>query len=474
MNFPSRAWLVLLCSAGLLLTGCGGSSSSGTSPNPSSTTPYTASINSTQTNQTIVGFGGAEAFYQSDLAYNPNSSQIYTALFDPQQGLGITILRLQDVYSYQGANGNPASPSCTDPVSQASIPNCFDPATEAIASEASHIVGSSLQVLMSSWSPPANLKSTNNVVGGTLAGGPSAYNYTGFGQYWHDSIPAYRALNINPTWISIQNEPNYVPTYVGCGFDATEDATNAGYPQALNAVYTAVQTLTNPPILVGPEIDGLDNIASYLSAMNLSEVGAIAHHLYNGGDGNNPATFSTEMAPLNTYSLPRFETEYYNNSTTTGTDNYGFDAGWTIHTALTQENASMYLYWSLAWPDQQQGLLYADGTSWKYLDQYYAMKHFSFFIRPGYKRVTAAASSSSLPISAYLSPDGKTLVAVLLNPSTSSTAQVTLSFSGFTPSTSTIYRSTFLNSTERWANAGAMSGDVVSLPPQAIATVVMQ
>ncbi len=501
MNFPSWVWRALLCSAGLLLTACGGSSSPSPTPSPTSTTPYTASINSTQTNQTIVGFGGAEAFEENLLTDNPNSQQLYTALFDPTQGLGVTILRLQDVYN------NSNTGTCTDPVSGANVNNCFDPATEAITSEASHIVGSGLQILMSSWSPPSNLKSTGSINGGTLAQSSGAYEYSQFGTYLHNSIAAYRAENVSPTWVSLQNEPNFIPTsYASCGFGSTEgvletDTSNntfavAGYPNALDAAYSAIQTLPSPPTLIGPETDGLMGIDTYLTNMNTAHYGIIAHHLYNVSDssgnyvpnsGNNPPSFASAMSQLAAAypNTPIFETEYYNNATSAGTDNYGFDAAWTIHESLTQENAAMYLYWALIWGDTQQGLIYVDSSGGiHYEDQYYAMKHFSYFIRPGYKRVNAQASvnshsnaqspASTLPISAYLSPDGKTLVAVLLNPSTSSTAQVTLSFSGFTPSTSTIYRSTFLNSTERWANAGAMSSNVVSLPPQAIATVVLQ
>ena len=463
---------------------------------PPPTPTVTAAINSSTTYQTIVGFGGAEAFETNLLTGNPNSAQLYTALFDPTQGLGVTILRLQDVYQ------NSNSGTCTDPVSGATVNNCFDSAAENIASEASHVAGSgNLQILMSSWSPPANLKSNDNIIDGTLAQSGGSYVYSNFASYLAGSITAYRAENVNPTWVSLQNEPNFIPTtYAGCGFGYQEgiqeyDAsgnpvTVAGYPNALDAAYAAVHALTSPPTLIGPETDGLMGIDQYLTNMNAAHYGVIAHHLYNVSDssgnyvpnsGNDPPSFAYAMSQLAaTYPNTQiFETEYYNNSGTTGSDNYGFDAAWTIHESLTQENAAMYLYWALTWGDTQQGLIYVDsGNGIHYEDQYYAMMHFSHFIRPGYKRVSVQVpSSSSLAASAYISPDGKTLVAVLLNTSLTAQAVVGLNFTGFSPSTSSIYMTQFnlpSGTTNPWTNIGSLNGNTVTMPAESIVTVVMQ
>ena len=463
---------------------------------PPPTPTVTAAINSGTTYQTIVGFGGAEAFYTNLLTSNPNSAQVYTDLFDPNQGLGVTILRLQDVYQ------NSNSGTCTDPVSGATVNNCFDSAAENIASEASHVAGSgNLQLLMSSWSPPSTLKSNGSINGGTLAQSGGSYVYSNFASYLANSITAYRAENVNPTWVSLQNEPNFIPTsYASCGFgyqegvQETDTSGNsfavAGYPNALDAAYAAVHALTSPPTLIGPETDGLMGISQYLTNMNAAHYGVIAHHLYNVSDssgnyvpnsGNDPPSFAYAMSQL-AASYPNtqiFETEYYNNATSAGTDNYGFDAAWTIHESLTQENAAMYLYWALAWADTQQGLIYVDGNNATHLeDQYYAMMHFSHFIRPGYKRVSMQVpSSSSLAASAYISPDGKTLVAVLLNTSLTAQAVVGLNFTGFSPSTSSIYMTQFnlpSGTTNPWTNIGSLNGNTVTMPAESIVTVVMQ
>ena len=466
-----------------------------TAPPPTPT--VTAAINTGTTYQTIVGFGGAEAFEENLLVGNPNSQQIYTSLFDPTQGLGVTILRLQDVYQ------NSNTGTCTDPVSNTTVNNCFDSSAESIASEASHVAGSgNLQILMSSWSPPSTLKSNGSINGGTLAQASGSYVYSNFASYLANSIAAYRAENVSPTWVSLQNEPNFIPTsYASCGFgyqegvQETDTSGNsfavAGYPNALDATYAAIQALASPPTIIGPETDGLMGIDAYLSNMNAAHYGVIAHHLYNVSDssgnyvpnsGNDPPSFGYAMSQL-AQAYPHtqiFETEFYNNATTAGSDNYGFDAGWTIHESLTQENAAMYLYWALTWGDTQQGLIYIDsGNGIHYEDQYYAMKHFAHYVRPGYKRVDVqiSPSSSSLAASAYISPDGKTLVAVLLNTSLTAQAIVGLNFTGFSPSTSTAYQTVFTlpsGTSNPWNNIGSLDGNTVTLPAESMTTVVMQ
>src|SRR5689334_15871392 len=57
-------------------------------------TPATATIDVLDQKQVIQGFGGALAFYTGWLTAHPYKNEIYKALFDPADGLGIDILRL--------------------------------------------------------------------------------------------------------------------------------------------------------------------------------------------------------------------------------------------------------------------------------------------------------------------------------------------------------------------------------------------
>jgi len=76
------------------------------------------------------------------------------------------------------------------------------------------------------------LKSTGALDSGTLAGGPSAYVYDDFADWWADSITAWSGYGVDIDYVSIQNEPDWNGND-RCLFDPTENSTNAGYDEAL-------------------------------------------------------------------------------------------------------------------------------------------------------------------------------------------------------------------------------------------------
>ena len=450
-------------------------------------------------NQTIMGFGGAEAFYANYLDSHPNESQIMTALFDPVNGLGITFLRLENnYYNYTGSNAT-----------------TLDPDNAKILTGSTTALGSAPTVLMSSWTPPASLKSNNSVNGctgvtngnctsgfGTLAQVSGAYNYAGFGQFWLSSLEAYAALGVVPNYISIQNEPDFPATYVGCLFNPTEAPAQlyqttesyASYGKAFDATYQSINSsvLASVPQMIGPESFSISNAQALLTQVPANELAVVAHHLYNVSSyGGDP---SGQISPMTTFDSDyptelKFETEYFQTP--------GFYDAVDIHNALTVANDNVYLYWALAWPStlqsgistDQQGLLYVDDpfnaqstwaypNGWTYNDAYYAMKGYSYYIRPGYIRYNATSSNADEDISVYQSPDTKTTVIVILNTSTSVTDTVGLDLSAITYANSAMYRSSFAtaitnSSAERWNNIGAYTSQGITMPPQSEVTVLL-
>lgn len=458
-------------------------------------------------NQTITGFGAAEAFDLTYLTQAPYSAEMYKALFDPSAGLGLSILRIQNLY-----RGTPTG---------------FDSDTPKIVSAANAAAGTPLTLLMSSWSPPANLKSNGSVNGcttvtngvctggvGTLATANGSYNYAGFAQYWYDSLNAYAALNVTPTYISIQNEPDWSATYAGMRLNPTEAPYNgqsyAGYGLAFDAVYKKLQTLGTAPKMVGPEtLSAGQTFLDMAAQIPPAEIGAMAHHLYNVNAGSasstgaiisgaNPDTGIAALTALNSAypTQQKFMTEYY--------DTPGFYNALSIHNALVYGNDNAYVFWQGVWPSQlttakdqsadQQGLLYVDSPTtstpvfnhgWTYNDSYYAMKHYSYFVRPGYVRYTATIDGANERASVFQSPDKKTTVIVILNTGASADG-LALDLSSIPYTTSTIYRSTFsqpITTGERFLNLGsyvAPSGTTVntsggiSLPSQSVVTIVLK
>ncbi|MDR3717962.1 MAG: hypothetical protein P4K98_04120 [Bryobacteraceae bacterium] len=431
--------------------------------------------------QEIVGFGAADAFYSGWLTAHPNKEQLY-ALFFGRENLGASILRVQNVYGQQ----------------QEPPPTPFDPDTQEVVAKANSYRGSPVTVLMTSWSPPAALKASGQVScngattepGCTLAKVSGGFNYDGFAQYWYDSLNAYAALGVTPDYISLQNEPDFTPSgYGGCRFDATETSSGiyAGYKQAFDAIYAKLRVLPDPPVMVGPEVVGIGYgvIESYLSALapeELGELGAVAHHLYHGGDSAAPDSFDSAMFQLAAAAPSKrlFQTEYDHSKDQTS----ALQTAWLIHNSMVVEEASAYLFWSYFWPDTNQ-LVYIDDpwrhTPWLYPqtgyhinDYYYALQHFSRFVQPGYQRIASPTGLADLRVSAYHAEQPRRLVVVLINTSATDTLTPTLALTAAWNGPSEVYRSTFSGTTERFSPLGPLaSANVVTLPPLSVATVVL-
>jgi glucuronoarabinoxylan endo-1,4-beta-xylanase len=426
--------------------------------------PVTVTVNPSKTHQEIAGFGGSEGYFQGYLAQHPHKQEIYDALFGPENGLHINFLRLQDIFRYQDKPG-------------------FDADTVDIVQHANSLRGNPITIIMSSWTPPASLKSNGSEKnGGTLIRKNGRYDYAGFAQYWKDSILAYRAVGIDPTYVSIQNEPDMTTDYESCRFNPTEAPFHgdsfAGYDKAVDAVYAAFQTIPSPPHLLGPETVGIGDgiVQAFTKAQNADHIYAVTHHLYTGGDKSQPDTYIPAMQAVKDENPGRlrFQTEYYTEG--------GFETALMIHDSLVAEEVNLYLYWPLTWPGETGTLLSienpADPSKWKkprgwsYTDGYYALKHFSYFIHAGYHRVDAASSNDEIKISAYLSPKSDKLVVVVINASATAANTVKLKLGDFDHGQSRVYRTTFPNNPERFAALGALGADnVITLPPHSIVTV---
>ena len=433
-----------------------------------SVTAASASIDPGKTYQTIEGMGGAVAFYAGWLTSHSYKMEIYTNAF---AGLNLSMLRLGNWYR---------STSNADT-------SAYD-----IVSNANRIVGRSVPVYISSWAPPAFLKSNGQVGnGGTLVKTNGVFAYTNFADYWYDSLQDYAANGVVPTWISIQNEPDWSASYDSCVFHATEDTVNgtnyASYSKALDAVFKRLSVMPSPPRLLGPECVGLgyNAVQNYAATLNSNSFYGIAHHLYGGStDGSADGYIANMSALTNVFpKKPRFMTEY---GAEPGVSNM-IDQANLIHNALVYEQVSGYNFWSLVWPGTTGGLIQIENpwttSTWTnapagtatqshgywLTPSYWAMKHFSYFLNPGYKRVSATSSSSSVLASAYLSTNQLRLVAVFINRNKTTSATVNLSTSSFL-SASSVYQTA---GTNYFKALGAISNSQLSLPASSLTTVVM-
>jgi len=158
-------------------------------------------------------------------------------------------------------------------------------------------------------------------------------------------VTVYRALGIDPTYVSIQNEPDETTDYEAAASIPTKRSIMAkawaGYAEATDAVYRVFQKLSSPPLLLGPETIGVGygNEAVFTDAVNPKEIYAVTHHLYTGGDKENSDSYIPALRAVKseTPGRLRFMTEYYTAN--------GFQTAVMIEDELVEEEVSLYLYW---------------------------------------------------------------------------------------------------------------------------------
>lgn len=432
---------------------------------------HTATVEAFVVRQRVEGFGGAIAYYGNYLVRHPYKDDILKALFDPTEGLGINLLRVQNFYRFQtGAD--------------------FDKDTAEIVAAANRARGSAIPLLMTSWSPPASLKSNGSETCGgtddcTLARVDGKYDYQGFANYWAESLDRYRAVGVSPRYISIQNEPDFHADWNSCRFNPTEAPFEgkeyAGYDRALAAVRGRLSAMEDAPQIIGPETIGVGfgHLRAYLSAVSFD---IVAHHLYTGGTEAYPDSYNLTLQQARQAAQDKltFQTEFGKGG--------ALETAGLIHNALTTEEVNAYFVWGLVWPDREQ-LIYIDNPydsrekwseehGWRLNDVYYALKHFSYFIQPGFQRVNTRMSDGLVKMSAFVSPDGKRLVMVFVNP-IEEDAMVRLDlrlsyFVKFAVGQMRVFRTDFTSDTERFSQVDPPEEPQTAwVPGKSIVTVVV-
>lgn len=172
---------------------------------------FTILLDSTQTYQTMDGFGaaltGSSAYLIHQLSQE-NREALLTDLFDPDKGIGLNYLRLTigssdfsiGTYSYcDGGNMESFAIPARDK-------NELLPVLKEILA-----INPDIKILASPWSAPAWMKKNNNMYGGSLKG---AEVYEDFAEYFLRYVKAFEAEGITIDAITLQNEPMHeINTY---------------------------------------------------------------------------------------------------------------------------------------------------------------------------------------------------------------------------------------------------------------------
>ncbi|HET9868960.1 MAG TPA: hypothetical protein VFR02_00470, partial [bacterium] len=289
----------------------------------------------------------------------------------------------------------------------------FAPEVNTLAQ--AHSINPNVLLWATEWSPPAQYKANNNVNGGASndtflgasSGSPTRAD-TGLASYQVSFIQYAQSHGAPLYALSIQNEPNFNPTYEACLWSAGQFAV---YTQAL---HSALQNAGLSTKIMLPEPDntfGMNLAATAMDDPNIaSMIGIIGTHLYG----------TPNPAPLPSYGFTHvtnqewWETEISGNST----DIPGAlqEASW-IQNSFVNSNMNAFHYWWLT------DLISNNNLTIKA----YVLGNYSKFIRPGYYRMGATAvPSSGVSVSAFKNTNTsspQTIVFVAINGNSGTTSQ---------------------------------------------------
>ena len=373
----------------------------------------TATINLSQTNQTLRFFGGASAWLGQLSDANMNT------LFGTGPGtIGLSVLRIRIA---PDNNWNDELQNAKKAVSRGAI------------------------VMATPWTPPASMKTNNNVVGGKLK--PSEFgNYANYLQGFANFMSSNGAGLFA---ISIQNEPDIQVTYESCDWTASDllsfARNNAGAISnrvIMSESFNFNKSYTDPILNDTQARPNVDIIGGHIYGSGLSD--------YPLARNNGKEVWMTEH--LNT------------DTSITGI----IQTAKEMVDCMAIGNYNAYLWWFLK---RFYGPIDDNGNRTK---RGCVMAQFARWIRPGYIRVSATYNpSANIFVCAFKSGTAVRIVAV--NTGSSAVSQQFSITGGTVPSTFQRYRT---SSNEDLATLGTISSSggsfTASLPGQSITSFVSQ
>jgi glucuronoarabinoxylan endo-1,4-beta-xylanase len=334
-------------------------------------------VDPTKTHQVVDGFGEADVWQGS------SSTAMQTLLWDPVNGIGLTLLRV-------GIDGTSGSPNIMGAAGYADGTACVK------------FNGSDCKVWAAPWSPPAGDKDNNNVNnGGHLNSG----NYAS----WAKVLAAFPAFykskgGVDLYAISAQNEPDFTASYQSCLFNASQ------MTAWIDVLGPALAALSPPVTVLAAEPDNWGNIwggdgygPAIIADANANKyVSVIATHDYGG---TSAGTYGRPTPPSN-------NTHHVWETECTPGDTGPITIATMIYAAFSTGGVSGWHYW---WTE---ALVPSNNTS-SPPPQVYALGNFSKFVRPGYYRVDVSnapkASGTTPLVVAFSNLSDGTVAIVVVN-----------------------------------------------------------
>lgn len=401
---------------------------------PVKTTSLNITVLPQTTFQTISGFGGANRMWGTQ-SLKPTEAQKAFGLNDNELGLSIFRVRIS-------SNKN-EWPIIIEAVKEANK--------------------NGVKVLACPWSPPPALKSNKSDIRGFLL----PENYKAFKDYINEFIAFMGKNGAKIDVVSIQNEPDWKPTYESCDWIADEMIAFLKAPGEIVGAKLAApeslnfnQTMTNA-LLADEEASKKFDI--------------VAGHIYGGGLAKFPLAEQKKKEIWMTEYLLNLDT---GNAGAAKWNTYSESAKWnetikmltSVHDAMTN-NWNAYIWWYL----QRFYSFIGDGEegtiNGEVLKRGYAFSHFSKFVRPNFIRIATEISlSSNLKVTAYKKDNQ--VVLVILNPSISSIKNAQIL--GTNPSSAELYTtSETINLSKKTLTVNSDKTLTLDIPANSITTIVV-
>lgn len=357
----------------------------------------TADIDFRDAKQKIQGFGGSAAWY-----YSRMSDDRLNVLFGTSRpdSLGLNIIRMR----IAPANWNAATQT-------ADTAQWFPELENAAAAQARGAL-----VFATPWTPPASMKIVNTDRSNPLHSGRlNPAMYADYANYLNAYIRYAATRQVNLHAISLQNEPDWDPTdYESCLWAPEEMKAWAGNHGAQAVAGTAAKLMA-PESFYFSQATTNTLLADTNAAANISIVGG---HLYGTAPSySGPAAKQGKEVWMTEHFLDSVNKADNKASWATSIDD-AIAIAKEIHDGMTLSQYNAYVHWWLVNSNDATptGLI---GTN--DVPTYFGigLKHFSYFIRPGYVRYDATAlPQKGVRVSAYGTPAGAAddkAVVVLVN-----------------------------------------------------------
>lgn len=364
------------------------------------------------TAQEIDGFGASGAFKMARNLMNfpePQRSEVLDILFSPAKGAGLTIVR-----NIVGDGGTVGGASPTIEPQEGVWDWTVDEDQIWLMKEAGK--RGATRYMSTVWSPPAWMKTNNNVVAGRLR--PD--KYLAFAEYLSAYIRGYKEHHgIDIYAISLANEPNVDVRYSSCYWSGKEFH---DFLKFLIPVFERDKITSK--VIVGEhggwtDYPVLESLADTVTAKRVDIVGVHAYHTTDQDPFPSLAQRSGPLVIATDMKKKIWQTEVSNLGKNYPDIRDGIYWARMLHTHVAENGINAWLYWwTVASPNSGQGMVHLDSRNKTYTvdKRLYTMGNYSRFVLPGYFRVrTNAELSTGVLISAYKSEADNKLVIVAIN-----------------------------------------------------------